>query len=136
MAAAMLTAGVAALAVGMVVMITADVGIVCKRACQQGVHRCVRFAADAAVELDTGLRQRHLGAAADTAADQGIYAMCNQESSQCAVTASIGIDYFGTYNLAICNVIDLECFCVSKVLKNFSIFISNCNLHNDISFIL
>ena len=60
--------------------------------------------------------------------------MCNQESSQCAVTASIGIDYFGTYNLAICNVIDLECFCVSKVLKNFSIFISNCNLHNDSPF--
>jgi len=39
MAAAMLAAGVAALAVGVVVMITADVGIVCKRACPQGVHR-------------------------------------------------------------------------------------------------
>ena len=55
MAAAMLAAGMAALAVGVVVMITADVGIVCKRACQQGVHRRVRLAADAAVELDTGL---------------------------------------------------------------------------------
>ena len=73
MAAAMLAAGVAALTVGVVVMITADVGIVCKRACQQGVHRRVRFAADAAVELDTGLRQCHLGTAADTAANQGIH---------------------------------------------------------------
>ena len=57
MAAAMLAAGVAALAVGVVVMITADIGIVCKRACQQGVHRRVRLAADAAVELDADLGQ-------------------------------------------------------------------------------
>ena len=85
MAAAMLAAGVAALAVGVVVMITADVGIVCKRACQQGVHRRVRFAADAAVELDTGLRQCHLGTAADTAANQGIHAPLHQEASQRAV---------------------------------------------------
>ena len=88
MAAAMLAAGVAALAVGVVVMITADVGIVCKRACQQGVHRRVRFAADAAVELDTGLRQCHLGTAADTAANQGIHAPLHQEASQRAVAAN------------------------------------------------
>lgn len=90
MAAAMLTAGVAALAVGVVVMITADIGIVCKRACQQGFHRCVRFAADAAVELNARFRQRHLSAAADAAADQRVHAVPGQETGQRAVAAAVG----------------------------------------------
>ena len=119
-----------------VVMITPDIGVEVQFACYQCFCCCISVAGNTTIKPDTHIAQCHLGTAANTAADQGIYAMCNQESSQCAVTASIGIDYFGTYNLAICNVIDLECFCVSKVLKNFSIFISNCNLHNDISFIL
>lgn len=90
MAAAMLAAGMAALAVGVVVMITADVGIVCKRACQQGVHRCVRFAADAAVELNARFRQRHLSAAADAAADQRVHTVPGQETGQRAVAAAVG----------------------------------------------
>ena len=86
MAAAMLAAGMAALAVGVVVMITADVGIVCKRACQQGVHRCVRFAADAAVELNARFRQRHLSAAAD----QRVHTVPGQETGQRVVAAAVG----------------------------------------------
>ena len=120
MAAAMLAAGMAALTVGVVVMITADVGIVCKRACQQGVHRCVRFAADAAVELDTGLRQCHLGTAADTAADQGIHALLHQKARQYAVPTAVGIHDLCTDNLAFRDLIELKLRGVTKVLENLS----------------
>ena len=86
MAASVFAAGVAALAVGVVVMITADVGIVCKRACQQGGHRRVRFAADAAVELNARFRQRHLSAAAD----QRVHTVPGQETGQRVVAAAVG----------------------------------------------
>ena len=85
-----MAAGVAALAVGVVVMITADIGIVCKRACQQGVHRRVRLAADAAVELNARFRQRYLSAAADAAADQRVHTVLGQETGQRAVAAAVG----------------------------------------------
>ena len=127
MAAAMLAAGVAALAVGVVVMITADIGIVCKCACQQGVHRRVRLAADAAVELDTGLRQCHLGTAADTAANQGIHAPLHQKSRQCAVAAAVGVHHFLPDDLAVCHLIELELLRVAEVLKDLTVFISNCD---------
>ena len=56
----------------MVMMIAADIGIVAKITCQQIDDRCIRITAATAVEGDAGFCQRHLGAAADTAADQHI----------------------------------------------------------------
>ena len=136
LAAAVVTAGVTSLAVLMVMVVTVNIGIVAQTSVEQCAHRRISVPADTAVELDARFGECCLRTAADASANQSVHTVLHQEACQCAVTASIGIDYFGTYNLVICNVIDLECFCVSKVLKNFSIFISNCNLHNDISFIL
>ena len=120
MAAAMLAAGMAALAVGVVVMITVDIGIVCKRACQQGVHRRVRLAADAAVEPDARLCQRRLRATADTAADQGIHALLHQKARQYAVPTAVGIHDLCTDNLAFRDLIELKLRGVTKVLENLS----------------
>jgi len=119
----------------MVVMITADVGIVCKRACQQGVHRRVRLAADAAVELDTGLRQCHLRTAADTAANQGIHAPLHQEASQRAVAAAVGVHHFLPDDLAVRHFIELELLRVAEVLENLTVFIGNCDFHIRFSFL-
>ena len=94
----------------------------------------LRFAADAAVELDTGLRQCHLGTAADAAADQGIHALLHQEARQRAVAAAVGVHHFLPDDLAVRHFIDLELLRVAEVLENLTVFIGNCNFHNGISF--
>ena len=55
MAAAVIAAGVIALTVFMSVVITMDVRIITQTAGEQGLHRGVRFSADAAIELDARL---------------------------------------------------------------------------------
>ena len=76
MSAAVLTAGVPALAVCVIVVAAPDIGVVAERPRQQCVHRRVRLAADAAVEPDARLCQRRLRATADTAADQDSTPCC------------------------------------------------------------
>ena len=70
-AAAMIAAGVF-LTVMMVMVITADVRIEVQRACQEQGDCFISVTANTAVKLDAGLLERHLCAAADTAADQHI----------------------------------------------------------------
>ena len=55
------------------------------------MDRRIRLTADAAVELDARLCQRHLCAAADTAADQGVHAALRQKARQCTVAAAVGV---------------------------------------------
>ena len=68
-ATAVTTAGMAAFAVLMIVMIAPDIRIKGKLTCKKGVHCIIARAADAAVKLNTGLGKRHLRAAANAAAD-------------------------------------------------------------------
>ena len=75
MAASVFAAGVAALAVLVVVVAATNVGVIAEAAREQRVDRFIRFAADAAVELNARFRQRHLSAAADAAADQRVHAV-------------------------------------------------------------
>ena len=75
MTASVFAAGVAALAVLMVVVAAMNVGVIAEVAREQRVDRLIRFAADAAVELNARFRQRHLSAAADAAADQRVHAV-------------------------------------------------------------
>lgn len=90
MAASVFVAGVAALAVLVVVMAATNVGVIAERAREQRVDRLIRFAADAAVELNARFRQRHLSAAADAAADQRVHTVPGQENGQRAVAAAVG----------------------------------------------
>lgn len=90
MTASVFVAGVAALAVLVVVVAAMNVGVIAERAREQRVDRLIRFAADAAVELNARFRQRHLSAAADAAADQRIHTVPGQETGQCAVAAAVG----------------------------------------------
>ena len=75
MPAAVVAAGVAALAVLVVVMVAVNVGVVAEIADKQRGNCRVRLTADAAAELDTRLSQRRLRAAADAAAEQCINAV-------------------------------------------------------------
>ena len=71
MAASVFVAGVAALAVLVVVMAATNVGVIAERAREQRVDRLIRFAADAAV-------------------DQRVHTVPGQENGQRAVAAAVG----------------------------------------------
>ena len=136
MSAAVLTAGVPALAVCVIVVAAPDIGVVAERPRQQCVYRRVRLAADAAVEPDARLCQRRLRATADTAADQGIHALLHQKARQYAVPTAVGIHDLCTDNLAFRDLIELKLRGVTKVLENLSIPIGNCNFHTVFSFVI
>lgn len=75
-AAAMVAAMMLAAGTMLVVMMVAmHIGIVAQGPGQVFVYPLVRRAAHSAHELDSGLSQRNLGAAADSAADQQIHAL-------------------------------------------------------------
>ena len=90
MAASVFAAGVAALAVLVVVVAATYVGVIAEVPREQRVDRFIRFAADAAVELNARFRQRHLSTAADAAADQRVHTVPGQETGQRAVAAAVG----------------------------------------------
>ena len=139
MAAAGVTALVmvsAGMPLTVVVVAAYGVGIVGQAASQQGLHLGVRTAGRTGVELNPRLSQGAAGAAADAAADQRIYIMLHKEAGKRAVTASVGGNYFGTCYSAIFHRVKFKLLCVSEVLKHFSIFISDRNFHNNLSFLM
>ena len=130
-AAAVVTAGVTSFAVLMVMEVTVNIGIVAQISAEQCAHRCVSVAADTAVELDACFGQSCLRTAADASADQSVHAVLHQEACQCAVAAAVGINNFRMRDFAVRSFINLELFSVAEMLKNLTVFIGNCNFHND-----
>ena len=107
-----------------VVVVTADIGIVIQLAGDKSQNCRVCAAADTAVELDASLGQSHLGAAANAAADQHVCMEGVQDTCQGAVTAAHGVHNFGRYDLAVKDLIDLKLTRVAKVLEDVAVFIS------------
>ena len=133
----MMTAAMAAAAMTfavMVVMVAAHIGIEVQRACQEQGNRFVSITTDTAEELDAGLAQCHLGATTDAAADQYICLQIVQKSSQCAVTAAVGINDLRIHNHAVLDFVNLKLGGVAKMLEDKTIFISNCDFHFLFSF--
>ena len=77
------------LAVLMVMVFTANIGIVAQTSAEQCFHRCVSVPADTAVELDTRFGECCLRTAADASANQSVHTVLRQEACQCAVTAAV-----------------------------------------------
>ena len=77
--------------VALAVMAAKDVRLEHQLARQQSFHRLVRTAIDPAVQGDPRLGQSRLGAAANTAADQGVHALSLQEARQRPVTGAVGV---------------------------------------------
>ena len=111
------------------VMITGSIRIKSKRTIQQRLYLCVRVSADTRIQFNSSLRQRISCASADSSADQDRDTLLLQKTNQRTMTGSIGIDHLGANNLLILHFIYLKLFCVSKMLKHLSIFISNSNFH-------
>ena len=123
------TAAVVAAGVAFAVMVAADIGIVVQIACQECFHSVISVTGNTAVELDAGLSQSHLSAAADTAADQNINTAAKQEACQSTVTAAIGIHNFGGDDGAVFDIVDLKLLGMAEMLENQLICVSNCNFH-------
>ena len=130
--APMVAAGMSALTV--IVMVAADIGIVTKAARQQGIHRRIRFTADAAIESDAGRGQRHLGSAANAAANQGVYPSLHQEACQGTMAIAVGVDHFCAGDFIPRHLIDLELLRMAEVLEDLTVFISDCDFHIRFSF--
>ena len=128
-AASMVAAGMA-LAVVMVMVIAADIGIVSQLPCQECLHRFVRITGNAAVNLNAGACQSHLRATADAAANQDLRAHAAQQSCQSAVAAAAGIVDLSGKNLAVLDLVNLKLRGVSKMLEDFPLPISNRDFHN------
>ena len=125
---------VAAGMAAVVVMAAADIGIVCEIAVDQRFYRFIGIAGNAAVKTDAGFFQRHLSAAADPSADQRVYAVVEKETGQSAVTLSHGVDDLFAYDSAVFDVVYFELGGVAEVLKDHTVFVSNCNSHVVCSF--
>lgn len=128
-AAAMVTAGVSFAMMIVVMMVAPYVGIISQLTLEQGFNSGIGTAGYATKKLHTGSCQRHLGAAADSAADQHIGFQGSQNTRQSTVAAAVGIHDLRGQDLAVLNIVDLELLGVTKVLKDISIFISDCDSH-------
>ena len=133
-AAAVLTAVVLFSMMVLPMMRTLYIGIISQVSFCQCLGSFISTAGHAAIELDSCRCQRHLCAAANSAADQCIHIQRSEHASQSTVTAAVGIYNFRRDNLSILNIIDLKLSSVAKMLENFSVFIGNCNSHNGFSF--
>ena len=124
----MIPAGMSLFAM-MVMVITMNIRVITKSSCKKSVYSFVSISADTTEKTDSDLGQGVLCATANAATDQGIYAVLYQKTSQRTVSISVSIYYLCACDFAIRYIVNLKSFCVSKVLKNFSIFISYCNFH-------
>ena len=76
------------------------------------------------------LRKSILRTAADASADQNIDLPILQKTCQSSMPRSVRTDHFRRNNLVILHLIYLKGLRVTKMLKDFSIFIGYCNSHN------
>ena len=131
----MVAAAVVAAGVLLAVMMVAGGALRADQSARQQLrHPLVRVAGAAGVQPDARFRQRHLGAAADAAADQGIHLVCLQEARQGPVAAAVGVHHLGGDDRAVLHVIELELCRVTEVLEHLAVFIGDCDFHDDASF--
>ena len=134
-ATAVVSAGVPLCTVGMLVVGTSDIRMIVQIACKECLYCLVTGTADAAIKLDSHIPQCHLRTAADAAADQGTYLQSCQKLCQSAMTEAVGVHDLCRKDVGSLYCVDLELLRMSEVLKDLSIFISNCNFHSKSSYI-
>ena len=110
-----------------VVMITPNIGVEVQFACYQCFCCCISVAGNTTIKPDTHIAQCHLGTATNTAADQGIYLQCTQDACQCTMSAAASIHNLRRNDFSIFHIVDFKLFSVTEVLKDFFVFISDCN---------
>ena len=128
-AATVVATAVSTVAVLVIVVVALDVRIIAEIVRKIRLDCCVARTADTAVELDARLRKSHLCATADPAADQYRYILLCEKSRKRTVTATVRIHDRCGNNLTVLDCVDLELLGVTEMLKDLSVFVSNCNFH-------
>ena len=128
-AAAVMSAAMPAVAMLMVVMVAANIGVIAQFACQQGIDRGICIAPDAAVKPDARIGKGQLSAAADASADQNLHALGCQKVCQRSMSAASGGQHLGAYDSIVCDLIELKISRMAKMLKNIFTVIGYCNFH-------
>lgn len=118
----------AAVTLTVAVMTAHNIGIKAEHTVQQILNCCVSIARNASIERYACLSQRHFSSASDSSADKCVHSPALKESSQCAVTASLGRNHLTSGNCAVLYIIYFEFLCVTKMLKDLTIIISYRNL--------
>lgn len=118
----------------MVMMIAVNLRIIAKCSGKKRLNRIISAACHTAEQLDTRIRQRSLRSAANSAADQRIDSMPEQEARQRTMAAVTGIHHFCCSDLAVLHLIQLKLRRMSKMLIDLPIFISYCDFHIILSF--
>ena len=122
---------------GIPVMVTVHIRVVCKRSGQISRHRFIRRTGYATAETDSGFGQRRLGSAADASADQHLCLGLRQKAGQRAVPLAVRIDNLCVYDFSVLDIVELKLLCMSKMLIDLSVFVSNSNPHvHTLSFLL
>ncbi len=99
-------------------------------AVQQGSYCCIGIAGYTGKQANACLSQGHLSTAANAAADQCVCIDGIQDTGQCAVTLSVGVDHFCAYHFVIFDGVYFKLFGVSEMLENLSVIVGNCNFHS------
>ena len=110
-------AGVRAAAVALLVVVVGAAGVGVKDQRAGKISRCsaVGIAGNTTAQTDTGLCQRHLCPAANAAAQQHVHAVAHQKAHQCTVALPVGGDHLGTGNAALLGGVQLELRRVAEV---------------------
>jgi len=137
----LLTLSVAALVCFAVVMTAAIVTAVIVVMCADGVGVVGEFpgkksrdcvvciAGDAGVKLDASFRQCGACTAADTAADEGVNTLPDEESCQRAVTAAVRRQDTGLGDGAGFDRINLKGLSMAEVTEDLTVFVRDCKFH-------
>ena len=113
----MLSAGVPAFPVGMVMMIAPGVGIVLELPPQEGFHRLIRAAGNPGVQLNSHLRQGVLRPGPDSAAEKHIHLRVLQKPGQGPVAAAVGARRPGSGDRLVRHIVKLKLLRVAKRLE-------------------
>ena len=119
----------------MSMMITVSVRIILKCSCRKSFCRIIRRSLNTSIKFNSRVRQCHLSTHSNTATDQSVHFGCLKETGQRPMSASVCVYNLFSYDLAILCIIQFELLGMSEMLKDLSVFISDCNSHCVCSFL-
>jgi hypothetical protein len=114
----------------MVVVVAPGIRIIFKGSFSKSFCGCIRRSLNACVKLDSSIRKRHLRTHANSSANQDVGLCSLQETCKSTMAASVSINDLFIDDLTLFNIVQLKLLCMTEVLEDLSIFISDCDSHS------
>ena len=98
--------------------------------------RCsIRRSLYTGIELNSCVSKCRLCAHTDTSTDQSVSLCCLQEAGKCSMSASVGVNDLLINDLSLFNIVQFKLLGMAEVLKDFSVFVCDCDSHGIRSFL-